>query len=89
MAAFLQNTTDEKIKMIRHGFNKFMYDPDVYIIKVSNLTIGIQDNFFDRSMLNKMRFGREYLSRMPARYYYNESETINYLKQTAQENNLC
>ena len=74
--------------MMRNNFNKFMYDPDFYELKISNLLIGIEDTFYDRAMLNKMRFGREYLSRIPLLNYYNESETINYLRQTIQAYNL-
>lgn len=36
-------------------------------------------------MLNRIRFNREYLEKKPK---YNESETINFLRQTAQKFNL-
>lgn len=48
-----------------------MLDPEIYVLKVSNLVIGIEDTFYDRAMLNRMRFGREYLSRLPLSGYYN------------------
>lgn len=35
-----------------------MVDTDVFVIKITNLLIGIEDSVFDRSMLNKMRFER-------------------------------
>lgn len=62
-----------------------MIDTDVYMIKITKLLVGIEDSVFDRSMLNRMRFNREYLERKPK---YNESEVINYLKQTVQVFNL-
>lgn len=62
-----------------------MVDTDLFVIKVTNLLIGMEDSVFDRSMLNKMRFNREYLERKPK---YNESETINYLRQLNKSYNL-
>lgn len=44
--------------MLRSGYKKFMFDPDIYVVKVSNLVVGIEDNFYDRAMLNRARFGR-------------------------------
>jgi hypothetical protein len=38
-----------------------MIDTDIFMIKINNLLIGIEDSVFDRSMLNRMRFYREYL----------------------------
>lgn len=85
LEAFMKNTTDEKIRAKRRKYKIFMIDPDVYTLKVSNLCIGIEDSVFDRSMLNRMRFSREYLKKNPK---YNESETINFLRQTAQKFHL-
>ena len=42
-----------------------MTNSDIFVIKVTNLLLGIEDSLFDRSILNKMRFVREYLARKP------------------------
>lgn len=62
-----------------------MIDTNIFVMKITDLLIGIKDTVLDSFMLNRMRFEREYLSRKPK---YNESETVNYLKQTAKTYNL-
>lgn len=61
----MNNTTEQKLRAKRRKYKVFMIDPDVFMIKVTNLVIGMEDTVFDRSMLNRMRFGREYLERKP------------------------
>jgi hypothetical protein len=37
----MNNTTDEQIRAKRRKYKIFMIDPDIYMIKINNLTIGI------------------------------------------------
>lgn len=85
MTAYIMNKSKEKIRAMRNNYKRFMSNTDYNLIKVTNILVGIEDGILNRSMLNRSRFYREYYRFSKN---YNESEILNYLRQTKRVYNL-
>ena len=56
--AFLKNVTNEKLKTYYKNNRNFLSNPDIYILKVTNILVGMEDSYLDVALLNRARIMR-------------------------------